>query len=109
MEAYRRYLADQDKDFSTTDAMTVNTEGADPEMEGQQFNGLQRLFLSWARIWRTKIRPEMATQYLATDPHSPAEFRCNVIAANIAEFYEAFDVTPNSPMWIEPEQRVTIW
>ncbi|MEJ5927843.1 M13-type metalloendopeptidase [Corynebacterium sp. H128] len=67
---------------------------------------LPELFLSWARIWRTAIRPEMAEQYLAIDPHSPAEFRCNVIAANIDEFYEAFEV---GDMAISAEQRVRIW
>ena len=51
----------------------------------------------------------MAKQYLAMDPHSPAEFRCNLIAANIAEFYDAFDVAQDGPMFIEEKDRVTIW
>ncbi|AEQ05673.2 peptidase M13 [Corynebacterium pseudotuberculosis] len=85
--AYQRYLVDH----------------------GEDTTGLQRLFLSWARIWRTAIRPELAEQYLAIDPHSPAEFRCNVIAGNIAEFYQTFNVPEDSPMWIAPEKRVTIW
>lgn len=70
---------------------------------------LRELFLSWARVWRSKARPEMAAQLLAIDPHSPNEFRCNVIAANIPEFYEAFDVSEDSKMWINPEDRVRIW
>jgi len=107
--AYKRYLADHGKDFSTTERMTVDIAGSDPSMQDVEYNGLQRLFLSWARIWRTKIRPELATQYLAVDPHSPAEFRCNIIAANVAEFYDAFDVDPESGTWIAPNDRVTIW
>ena len=78
------------------------------DLEGE-YTGFQRLFLAWARVWRAKARPELAAQYLAIDPHSPNEFRCNVIAANIAEFYEAFDVEKGSPMWIAPEDRVAIW
>lgn len=70
---------------------------------------LAELFLAWARVWRSKARPEMAAQLLAIDPHSPNEFRCNVIASNVDEFYEAFDVEPGSPMWIAPEERVKIW
>ena len=87
--AYKKYLADH----------------------GQEENreGFQHLFTAWARVWRSKTRPEMAAQLLAIDPHSPNEFRCNVIAANVAEFYEAFDVEPGSKMWIAPEDRVTIW
>lgn len=98
------------KDHGESEELPFEAEGADPELATRTFTGLQRLFLSWARVWRTAIRPEMAQQYLAIDPHSPAEFRCNVIAANIAEFYEAFpEVTEDSPMWIAPENRVTIW
>lgn len=107
--AYRNYLADQGLDFSSSPVQEFQIEGADPALYGQKFNGLQRLFLSWARVWRGKNRPETAQQYLAIDPHSPAEFRCNVIAGNIAEFYEAFEVEEGSPIWIPEDQRVTIW
>lgn len=107
--AYRNYLADKGLDFATSPVRAFEVENADPALYEQEYNGLQRLFLSWASVWRTAIRPEMAQQYLAIDPHSPAEFRCNQIASNIAEFYEAFDVPEDSPMYLAPEQRVTIW
>lgn len=108
--AYRRYLADRGQTFETSPVLPFEAEGSDPALAEREFNGLQRLFLSWARVWRTAIRPEMAAQYLAIDPHSPAEFRCNQIAANVTEFYEAFpEVDSDSSMWIEPEERVTIW
>lgn len=106
--AYRRWLADQGKDFSTDERLKVDVDGARPELD-VELTGLQRLFVSWARVWRTKIRPELQKQYLAVDPHSPAEFRCNLIAANVAEFYEAFDVDDDAPMFIPEDQRVTIW
>ena len=106
--AYRKYLADQGLEDGPL--LPFHAPGASEEIDGQEFTGLQRLFLAWARVWRTAIRPEMAAQYLAIDPHSPAEFRCNVIAGNIAEFYEAFPETgPDSPMWVKPEDRVVIW
>ena len=70
--------------------------------------GPQRLFLSWAYAWRTKRRKELALQLLATDPHSPPEFRAN-IARNLAEFHEAFDVQPGDGLWLDPEDRVRIW
>ena len=108
--AYRRYLADRGLTFETSPVAAFAVDDASPELAGREFTGLQRLFLSWARVWRTAIRPEQAQQYLAIDPHSPAEFRCNVIAANIDEFYDAFpEVTEDSGMWIRPEDRVTIW
>ena len=107
--AYRKYLADRGLTFETSPEAPFAAEGADPELADLKFNGLQRLFLSWARVWRTAIRPEMAVQYLAIDPHSPAEFRCNTIAGNIAEFYEAFDVQEGSAVYIKPEDRIAIW
>ncbi|MEZ2121911.1 MULTISPECIES: M13 family metallopeptidase [unclassified Corynebacterium] len=107
--AYRRYLSDQGLDFDSAPTETVDHEGGDPDMESREFTALQRLFISWARVWRTAVRPELATQYLAVDPHSPAEFRCNIIAANVDEFYDAFDVHPEGPIFLEPGRRVTIW
>jgi putative endopeptidase len=71
--------------------------------------GRQRLFLSWAQAWRTKGRDEILIQRLATDPHSPAEFRCNQIVRNIDAFYEAFDVKPGDKLWLDPSLRVKIW
>ncbi|KAB1502707.1 peptidase M13 [Corynebacterium sp. 320] len=100
--ALRHYLADQGLDFDTAPSAPV--EGMDGE-----FTALQRVFLRWARIWQTAIRPQMAAQYASIDPHSPAEFRCNVISSNVAEFYEAFDVAPGDGMWLDEDQRVTIW
>ncbi|AKE40307.1 putative metalloendopeptidase [Corynebacterium kutscheri] len=107
--AYRNYLADRGLTFETSPVLPFSVDNADPELEKHEYNGLQRLFLSWARVWRTKARPELAAQYLAIDPHSPAEFRCNVIAGNIAELYEAFDIAEGSPLWIDEDKRVTIW
>jgi putative endopeptidase len=69
----------------------------------------QRLFLSWAYIWQAKTRTEMLLQRLATDPHSPAEFRCNQTVRNVPEFYAAFEVTESDRLWLEQERRVKIW
>ena len=77
------------------------------DMDG--FTGLQRFFLSYASIWRTKNRDELAEQYLQIDPHSPAECRTNGIVRNVDLFYKAFDVKPGDAMWLAPEERVRIW
>ena len=98
--AYKKYL--EDNGLEDVERQKFG------DLEGE-YTGFQRLFLAWARVWRSKARPEMAAQLLAIDPHAPNEFRCNVIAANIAEFYEAFEVEQGSTMWIDPEDRVTIW
>ena len=108
--ALRRYLADQGLDFDTAPKMAV--EGlvdSDGAADDQEYTALQRVFLQWARIWQTAIRPQMAAQYVSIDPHSPAEFRCNVVTSNIAEFYQAWDVKEGDGMWLPEDQRVTIW
>jgi putative endopeptidase len=48
-------------------------------------------------------------QRLATDPHSPNEFRCNQIVRNLDAFYEAFGVKQGDKLWLDESQRVTIW
>ena len=69
----------------------------------------QRLFLSWGAIWQSKARPETVQQRLATDPHSPNEFRCNQIVKNVDAFHTAFGVTEDDGLWMPEEQRVKIW
>ncbi|MBE7163531.1 MAG: M13 family metallopeptidase, partial [Williamsia herbipolensis] len=67
------------------------------------------VFLAWARIWRGKYRPAAVEEQLATDPHSPPEFRCNQVVRNISGFYDAFGVGPSDAMYLAPDKRVTIW
>ena len=66
------------------------------------------LFLNWAHVWRTKRRKEQELQYLTIDPHSPAEFRANIVR-NLDEFHEVFETEPGDGLWLEPEGRVRIW
>ena len=97
--------AGRDKDGSAK-AIEESLSAA-PVMDG--WTGLQRFFLSYASIWRTKNRDELAEQYLQIDPHSPAEFRTNGIASNVDLFYDAFGVTEGDAMWLAPKDRVRIW
>ncbi|CAB4936733.1 unannotated protein [freshwater metagenome] len=71
--------------------------------------GEQRLFFGWAQVWRGKVRPEEQRRRIATDPHSPSEFRCNTIVSNFTPFYEAFGVTENDALWLDEKSRVQIW
>ena len=77
-----------------------------PERDGE--TGVQRLFLNWAYVWRTKRREELDRQYLTIDPHSPPEFRANIVR-NLDEFHAAFDTKPGDGLWLDPEERVRIW
>ena len=73
------------------------------------YTGVQRFFMGWAQSWRGKYRPEEVRRRIATDPHSPDEFRCNQIVANLSEFYEAFGVKESDKHFIPSGDRVRIW
>ncbi|GAA3922185.1 M13 family metallopeptidase [Microbacterium invictum] len=88
--------------------LEANGETGDgPVIDGH--SGIQRLLLSWAQIWQQKGRDAETIRLLTIDPHAPNEFRCNQIVRNVDEFYRAFDVTAGDELWLDAEQRVTIW
>jgi putative endopeptidase len=78
-----------------------------PVIDG--YTGDQRFFLGYAQIWRSKIRSEAMKVRLATDPHSPGEFRCNQILKNLTEFHNAFDLQQGDGLFMPEEERVRIW
>ena len=83
-----------------------------PEERTKKIDGLtpeQRFFLSFAAIWRSKIRDEDQKLRLNTDPHSPAQFRVNGPLSNLPEFQQAFNIPDGSPMVRPADKRVNIW
>jgi len=44
-----------------------------------------------------------------SDTHSPDEYRVNGVLGNFDAFYRAFDIQKGDGLWIDPEQRVSIW
>lgn len=70
--------------------------------EGSQTkNGLdadQRFFISFAQIFRSKIRPEVMRYGLENDAHSPPQFRVNGVLQNMPEFWKAFNSEPPGPV-----------
>lgn len=73
------------------------------------FTQQQRFFLSWATVWRTKMRDEALKQRIKGDTHSPGMYRGYVPLQNIEAFYQAFDIKEGDGMYIQPEDRVLIW
>ena len=78
-----------------------------PVIDG--LTGDQRFFIGWAQAFQSKIRDEALIRQVATDPHSPDQYRVNGIVFNIDAFYDAFDVGPEHKLYIAPEDRVRIW
>lgn len=85
---------------------SLNGEEA-PIIDG--LTGEQRFFMGYAQIWRAKFVEKTLRNRVATDSHSPGEFRALGSLSNMNEFYEAFDVKEGDAMFIAPEKRVKIW
>lgn len=85
----------------------LEKHGRPEDIDG--FTAEQRFFISWATVWRTKIREEALKTQVKTDPHSPGMQRAVVPLQNIDAFYEAFDIQEGDALYIAPEERVRIW
>ena len=73
------------------------------------FTPEQRFFLAYATVWAQNIRDEQIRVYTKSDPHSIGKWRVNGTLPHIQAWYDAFHITPNDPLYVAPENRVTIW
>ena len=70
---------------------------------------LKDLFENYARSWMQKQRPEAIKTEVQTDVHAPQPTRVNIPVQCQDEFYDAFGVKKTDGMWLNPEDRITIW
>jgi putative endopeptidase len=87
--------------------MSFEQDGRPEDIDG--FTAEQRFFMSWATVWRTKMRDDALKTRIKTDPHSPGMTRAVQPLLNIDAFYKAFDIKEGDKMFIAPEDRVRIW
>lgn len=87
--------------------LSFETNGRPENIDG--FTPEQRFFMSWATVWRTKMRDEALKTRIKTDPHSPGMNRAVQPLLNIDAFYDAFNIKQTDSMYIEPAERVKIW
>ncbi|HTM58585.1 MAG TPA: M13 family metallopeptidase, partial [Candidatus Udaeobacter sp.] len=80
-----------------------------PEPVVDGFTGDQRFFLAFAQIWREQVRPELARQDAATNPHSPGRWRVNGPLSNLPEFARAFGCREGDAMVRADDLKVRIW
>lgn len=74
----------------------------------QGFTGDQRFYIAFAQAWATKTRDEALRQQVATDVHSPAQYRALTVR-NEDPWYAAFGVKPGDKMYLAPDKRVKVW
>lgn len=86
--------------------LSLNGQEA-PVVDG--LTGDQRFFLGFAQIWRGAWRPEALRAQIINGYHPPEDFRLNNAVRHLDAWYAAFDVGPSDPLYLPPEQRITIW
>ena len=76
-------------------------------MVADGFTEDQQFFLSFGQSWCAKLRPDFEKLLVATDPHSPAQWRVNGTLQATPEFAKAFGCKAGSKML--PAKQCTVW
>ena len=93
-------------------AFTLNEESKAESQKLRERDGFtpaQRFFLAYANVWAGNIRPEEILNRTKSDPHSLGRWRVNGALPQINAWYEAWNVTEESPLYVAPNERVSIW
>ncbi len=69
----------------------------------------ERFFVAWTVAWRAKLREEAVVTALKKDVHSPADIRGTQVPKNLDMFHDAFGTEEGDGMWMNKDDRVTIW
>jgi putative endopeptidase len=96
--------------------LTVAYAALERSMQGKprpkSIDGLtpeQRFFLSWATVWRERVRPEQSRTLALTNTHSPGRWRVNGPLSNMPEFARAFGCKAGDPMVRPDSLQAQIW
>ena len=89
------------------DAYVLSLKGKPDSVIGG-LSGEQRFFLAFSQRWR-KLQSEAALRrQIATDTHSPGEYRSDTVR-NVEAWYKAYGIAPGDKLYLKPEDRVEIW
>jgi putative endopeptidase len=80
--------------------------------ENRKIDGLtpqQRCFAAWAQNWADKKQEGLLKQEALTDGHPPGSYRMFAPAQSVPGFYQTYGIEPGDPMWLDPNNRVSIW
>ena len=85
---------------ATKDAPLAEKDGFTPE---------QRFFLAYSGVWAGNIRDKQIRIYTKGDSHSLSRWRVNGALPHVGAWYEAFGINETDPLYLAPENRVSIW
>jgi putative endopeptidase len=85
----------------------LEKKGKPEDIDG--FTYQQRFFLGWAQVWHMNMTEQELRKRIATDPHSPGEYRVKGPLANMSEFAKAFGCSEESFMVNTDSSKAVIW
>ncbi|RZF35771.1 hypothetical protein LSTR_LSTR012069 [Laodelphax striatellus] len=82
--------------------------GAEPRLPGlQMYSPHQMFWISTANVWCSKFKDETLKSRIASDVHSPTEFRVIGPFSNLKEFSQDFGCPTGSKM--NPQHKCSVW
>ena len=78
-----------------------------PDKDG--YTPEQRFFLAYATVWGQNITEAEIRNRTKSDSHALGKWRVDGALPQIDAWYEAFNIQPSDPMYIEKEKRVNVW
>ncbi|HEY0105106.1 MAG TPA: M13 family metallopeptidase [Rhizomicrobium sp.] len=82
--------------------------GAKPAPVVGGLTGEQRFFIAYGQTRQNATREASLRQQILTDGHSPAMYRAQAVR-NVDAWYDAFGVTPDEKLYLDPAHRVRVW
>ncbi|MEG2226981.1 MAG: M13 family metallopeptidase [Odoribacter sp.] len=86
-----------------------NATAEKPLGEVEGFTPDQRFFLAYSGVWSANVRDEQIRLLTQMDVHSLGRWRVNAALPQINGWYEAFGIKENTPLYIAPDKRASIW
>jgi len=87
---------------------SVDNFGEEPRLPGlEQFTPEQMIFMAHAQVWCEVQTLESYANQLATDPHSPGQYRVIGPLANSEDFAAAWGCQANDAM--NPANKCVVW
>jgi putative endopeptidase len=106
-----RTLAENAADVAGIEIAWRTLQNKHPELaaNGSGHAPGQRFFLGWAQMWRRNYTDADLLRRLQRDPYPPSAFRVNGPVLHQAAFATAFGCNAGQPMFLPPEQRLTMF
>ena len=69
----------------------------------------QRFYIAYSGVWAGHVRDEEIRNLTKSDVHSLSRWRVNATLPHINDWYTAFGITEESPMFVPAEERLDVW